>query len=387
MNSEPRRLRVFVNAISLGMGGGGTYIVEQLAALAVEEGVELTVLAKPDVALALAQKNAGHLELRTFRPRGLIGRLLHEQLVLAMRARSYDVLYQPGGFAMFLSPVPQVVSNQNPHHFGKRERAFWRGRYPWKLRLRLELEWRFAHASVRRAEAFVTASDALLWVLKEDMGSRANVLAIRSAAPALEGLGRASGTGSGGYALAVAHDYLHKDWDGLVETFLRHEDLPPLILVGRPRDEARLAKLTPTSGEGRLAKLTQKIEASGGRERVTLLGGISDRGRIADLYEHAACFVAHSYLEAGPLTPREALSTGLRVVASDIRPHREAAGSAAFYYDPADLDGLADAVRKAIGTDETPPAAPRLDGWTWAENAAAFRKVLSAVAAGELPTL
>ena len=50
------------------------------------------------------------------------------------------------------------------------------------------------------------------------------------------------------YALTVAHDYPHKDWDGLIDVFVRRADLPPLWIVGACRSEARLARCKTACG-------------------------------------------------------------------------------------------------------------------------------------------
>ena len=61
---------------------------------------------------------------------------------------------------------------------------------------------------------------------------------------------------------------------------------------------------------------------------------------MASLYSGADVYVAHSRLEAFPLTPYEALAFGVPVVASDIPPHREVGGDVLRYYPVDDLDEL-----------------------------------------------
>lgn len=370
--SHARSLRVLVNATALRVGGGSTFIVEQLAALTALPALKVTALATTDIAQRLRAACGPAICVQDVPERKLLRRVLHEQFVLPVRTRAYDVVYQPGGFAMFASLRPQAVTNQNPHHFPAEARAYWRQCYPQALRLRLAVEWRMAHASVRRAEAFIAVSEAFQYAIEQDLGRRDNLHLVRSAAPSLPAPATVPldpGRDSGPYALTVAHDYIHKDWDGLIRTFREHHDLPRLVVVGAWRSEERRLQLE------------RQFEANGDPDRVTLLGPIADRRRIAALYREATCFVAHSFLEAGPLTPGEALTNGVSLVASDIPPHREAGGVDAHYYNPSDLSGLAEAVRSAIAdTPSAGPTASREAEWTWTDNATRLADILRSIA-------
>lgn len=361
-------LRVLVNAGGMGLGGGGTYLVEQLAALSRLDGVQITAVATQGLAERLRAACTDRARIRDL-PAGsgaLPARLLFEQLVLPLRARAYDVVYLPGGFALFASPRPQVVGHQNAHHFGIANRAFWRQRYPTRLRLRLEAEWRMAHASVRRAEAFVTVSAAFRDFVEEDLGRQANVHMIATVPPRLPehaAPGDPFQLGDEPYVFVAAHDYHHKDWDGLIATFLEHRDLPRLVLAGAARSPERGASL-------------RQMVSGPDAGRVVLLGAVGDRSRLAALYRRATCFVAHSFLEAGPMTPGEAITNGLPLILTDITPHREAGGDYALYYDPRDRDALAAAVRRAAAGDMPAGAPPPVSTRTWDEHAAELAALL-----------
>jgi FkbM family methyltransferase len=357
---------VLVNASALRLGGGGTYIVEQLAALSRIEGVEVTAVATGEVARRLHEACGPGTRVIAWPERPLPLRLLREQLALPLRALGHDVVYQAGGFALFASPRPQVVTNQNPHHFSSSARAFWRGRYRPGYRWQLELEWRLAHLSVRRADVFVTVSEAFRRAVEADVGPQPSLVTLPSPAPVLPPPVASTGLeGDAPYALSVANDYPHKDWDGLIGAFLAHPELPRLVIAGDWRDD------------GRRAELRRRLAGTG---RVHVLGPVRDRARLAALYRDASCYVAHSYLEAGPLTPGEARACGLPIAATDIPPHREACGASGVYYEPGDAAALAGAVRAALARGRD--ARPRHDGhgWTWSENAARLAGLMRAIA-------
>jgi glycosyltransferase involved in cell wall biosynthesis len=368
---SPRPVQIFVNALALRLGGGGTYIVEQLGALSALPGIGLTVFATFDIAANLELACLPSARIRALPERGVLRRLLYEQCVLPLHVRRYDVVYQPGGFALFASPRAQVVTNQNPHHFGTAGPQFGRRRYPWSLRFQLAVQRKLAHASVRRAEAFVTVSKASSAAIEEDLGRRPNLHVLRSPPPRLpdpaDPIPALAGLANEPYVLTVANDYIHKDWDGLVRAFRDHPDLPPLVIAGAWRNDDRRRDLQTV------------FATSTGADRITLLGPVSDRSQVARLYRGATCFVAHSFLEVGPLTLGEALTSGLRLAASDIPPHRETCGTQAHYYDPADTDAIAAAVKRAIAGARPTGTMMNEDPASWAENAARLADLLRSV--------
>lgn len=364
-------MRVLVNAISARTGGGRMFAIEQVAALSRIAGVHVAAVVPDTTAADLRGQCASGTTVLAQPHRGLLRRVWFEQVLLPFTARKYDVVYLTGNFAMFASPRPQVVTFHNPHHFGRAQRAFWRDRYPLGARARLELERAVALLTVRRAEALVVVSHTFRESVEEDTGKRPNVHLIPSARPGVPL--RADGSKRypmppGPYVLAVANDYRHKDWDGLIRTFLEEPQLPRLVLVGECRSEDRMQRLK------------RSVEALSDDSRVVLLGKTTDRDEIAALYAGAAAYVAHSFLETFGFTPLEALASGLPVVASDIPPHRETCGADATYYDPGDSNALAGAVLSAV---ERGRSAPRSDGdsaWGWDANARALAELLHQVA-------
>ena len=71
------------------------------------------------------------------------------------------------------------------------------------------------------------------------------------------------------------------------------------------------------------------------------------------LYNAADAVIAPAWYEGFGLSVLEGMACGVPVVASDIAPHREVAGEAAWYADPGDAAALAEAITAALNADET----------------------------------
>jgi glycosyltransferase involved in cell wall biosynthesis len=363
-------LRVLVDAASVRIGGTRTYARAQLAALDAIPGIELTVFTSRAAAseLAAACPNATVREC----PRGsLTRRILWEQLALPVHARGHDVIFTLGNFALFLARRPQVVASHNMSHFTEHVRRFRRKRYPPRLRLRLALESAAARASVKRAERVVAVSQTMRAAIEGDLGAMSHIRVIPSASPdngrpGLDERNPLPVPPSGSYVLAVAHDYPHKDWDGLVATFARRTDLPALVLVGACR-------------RARLRALSARLEAEGAVDRVWILGRVDQPQALDALYRHASCHVAHSFYESFGFTVCEALLRETPIAAADIPAYREVCGDVAAYYPPADQDALVEAIHRACAAKPSVlPDTPAFNGG-WASNAAALAQIFQEV--------
>jgi glycosyltransferase involved in cell wall biosynthesis len=353
-------MRVLVNGVSARVGGGGTYLISQLRALGEVPGLDLTIHAVGQVAAELEEACPSAHVVREPQ-RTLARRLAWEQATLARRAANHDLVYSPGNFALLASPRPQVLLLQKASLFGDAGRSV-RRLFPARTRARLALEGAAARASIRRATRVVAISPSLATAIESDLGPLSKLSVLPGPAPALPPGRPPPGVPAGPYVLVVAHDLPHKDWDGLVDLFLRSTDLPPLVVVGRARPE-------------RMRQLRATVAATG-PGRVTFLGPFADRSALAGLYVGAACCLAHSYIEALGLTGLEALSLGVPVAASDIPAHRDGLGAAAIYYPPDNLRALAAAVRKALSSrvGQANPAVLAVE--TWSANADALAVVI-----------
>ncbi len=151
------------------------------------------------------------------------------------------------------------------------------------------------------------------------------------------------------YLLAVGTLEPRKNYPTLLRAYarLREAGLPhALVIAGR--HGWRFDSIFETLQELRLAGDVQ-------------FGSPPD-ALLPALYNAADAVIAPAWYEGFGLSVLEGLACGTPVVASDIPPHREVAGEAAWYADPGDPAALADTIRAALDADETTAATKRALG-------------------------
>lgn len=132
----------------------------------------------------------------------------------------------------------------------------------------------------------------------------------------------------GPYLLAVGDLRRKKNFGRLVKAFaaLRREGLPHrLVIAGRDAGEGALLQ-----GDG-----------------VELPGYVSE-ARLDALMRGAALLVHPSLYEGYGLALVEAMARGIPVAAARATALPETAGNAALYFDPLDLNDMAEAIRRAL---------------------------------------
>ena len=127
------------------------------------------------------------------------------------------------------------------------------------------------------------------------------------------------------------------------------------------------------------------IVAAADGEPVIHLGYVN-HSEIRYLYEHATMLVFPSFFEGLPLPLLESMSVGCPIITSTIEPCKEAVGDAALLVDPADVEGMTQAMRKLIENENlrselVHKGLKQTASWTWEQAAKATQDVYKKVGA------
>jgi glycosyltransferase involved in cell wall biosynthesis len=349
-------LRVLVDATSARVGGGLTFVVEQLAALAARPGVTGELVASPANAAVLAERVGWPARAIATAQPGL--RYLWEQTGLRRRSRPFDVVYCPANLGPLTAlPVPLVVALQDANYVMP---ASWRAA---NLGRAKRAKRALCVRTARLADEVVVISASLQDLVERSLPELAGrTTVVPSAAPTWPDRPASPPVAlPERYLVVVANDSVHKRLDLVVRAWARGAGRQGvgLVVCGalRPgRDAVLRASAGPASAP------------------LVLLGAVADRAVLAGVVAGALASVSASVLESYPLTPSEAGALATPLVLADIPAHREVAGGHAIYVPVDDTDAWARAL------SEVASSPPERVVWrppqTWATNAAALEAVL-----------
>ncbi len=101
----------------------------------------------------------------------------------------------------------------------------------------------------------------------------------------------------------------------------------------------------------RLKWAFEKLKSEGLDYDLVLITKFVNEEELDNLYKNAALFVFPSLSEGFGLPPLEAMARGVPVVSSNATCLPEILGDAALYFNPLDVDDMAEKIKKAL-TDE-----------------------------------
>jgi glycosyltransferase involved in cell wall biosynthesis len=299
--------------------------------------------------------------LRADCPAGSGRRFWCEQRKLpdAIRRSGADVLLSTGNFALYHSPVPQILLSRNALYTSADFQRDLRNRGDYRLWLDTEVKGALARWSVRMADCTVAPSAAFASDLRQWTGK--DVLSIhhgfdhesffRDQSPLPQDVGgRLAATEGSLRLLFVSHYNYYRNFETLIRaTAIVKKKLHPrrvrLILT---------CKLDSKDNPGdyrtdTAAELVKQLHLS---EEVVELGAVP-YGLLHHLYRSCDLYVTPAYAEtfAHPLV--EAMASGLPVMASDLAVHKEICREAALYFPRFSPPSLADLVLQASSTEQT----------------------------------
>ncbi len=141
----------------------------------------------------------------------------------------------------------------------------------------------------------------------------------------------------GPYFVYTGNAYPHKNLERLIEA---------MIVLNKKSEH--IVKLVISSSRGIFTqRLENTIKNNSADSCVKLLGFVPD-AKLPDLYRNSVGFAAASISEGFGLPGLEALSLGTLLLASDIPVFREIYQKHAIYFNPKNVDSIAEALEKAL---------------------------------------
>jgi glycosyltransferase involved in cell wall biosynthesis len=357
-------IRLFVNGLAASAGGGLTYLRNVIPQLARRVDTETAVLLNPAI-----RREFGELPNLSFveeldswsAPR----RFIREQTALPklIRRSGAQVLISAGNFALWNSPVPQILLSRNSLYTSGDFLRDVRARGDYAIWMDTLIKGWLARRSIIRAEFTVAPSEAFAQELSRWSGR--NVLSVH------HGFDGDAFTSDDAPLPAAAKAQLEQGKNALRLLFVSHynyyrnfETLFRAMPILSSRLKGKQVKLFLTCrlkseenpGTYRTESAASLANDLLGHQNIVELGTIPYRS-LHHLYRACHVYVTPAYAESFAHPLIEAMSSGLPVVASDLPVHREICGDAAVYFPRFSPEALAERVMQ---TQESPELAAKL---------------------------
>ena len=352
-------IHVFINALSASAGGGLTYVRNVVPRLASRDDVRTTLL----VGEALRREIPESARVRVLQehyPGGSGRRFWYEQRRLpdVIRRTGADVLLSTGNFALYRSPVPQILLSRNALYTSSDFLRDMRDRGDYRLWIDTKIKGRFAQWSVDIADRTVAPSATFASELRQWTGK--DVMFIhhgfdheaffREQAPLRQDVQEQLASLEGAVrVLFVSHYNYYRNFETLIRAIgILKKELHPrqirLILT---------CKLASKDNPGiyqadKAAELVRQLQLD---DDIVELGAVP-YAALHHLYGSCDLYATPAYAEtfAHPLV--EAMASGLPVIASDLPVHREICGQAAQYFPRFEPEALAERIMQVCASRE-----------------------------------
>lgn len=352
-------MRLLIDALGASAGGGLTYLRNALPHLAARSAVEISLLASEAAGAELPA--ADNVQILTgAQERSAFSRFLWEQVEVPKLVRKVgaDVLLCAGNFAIWNSPVPQILLSRNSLYTSADFARDLRRRGDYRLMTDTRAKGFLARKSIRRAELTVAPSQAFARELTAWSGREVVALHhgfdhdsfFRDPTPLPASiLAKLKESEGAARLLFVSHYNYYRNFETLLRGLA-------LLKERQPARKIRLV-LTCELSPGKNPGSYQTGEVSGLLRELKIADDVIQLGavpylRLHQLYRSCDLYVTPAYTEtfAHPLV--EAMACGLPIVASDLAVHREITNGAALFFERLSPSELADKVTQLL---DSPP--------------------------------
>jgi len=351
-------IHIFINALAASAGGGLTYIRNVLPRLAIRDDVCVTLMISetlrseitPSARITIAQHAS---------PAGSVERFWYEQrnLPSIIRNSGADVLLSTGNFALYCSPVPQILLSRNALYLSSDFYRDLRERGDYRLWLDTEVKAAFARWSVRTADCTVAPSSFFAGELAQWTGK--DVVCIhhgfdretffRESSPLPQPVQEQIAATDGSLRLLfVSHYNYYRNFETLIRA------IAVLKQKLRPRTVRLLLTCKLNSednpGDYRADSAAELVRYLGLKQEIVELGAVP-YALLHHVYRACDFYVTPAYAETFAHPIVEAMASGIPVIASDLAVHREICVAAAAYFPRFSPEDLAELV---IQTSKSP---------------------------------
>ncbi len=355
-------IRLFINGLAASAGGGLTYLRNVIPHLARRVDTETTVLLNPAIRREFGElPNISSVE--TAETSGVFRRFVREQTTLPklIRRSGAQVLISAGNFALWNSPVPQILLSRNSLYTSGDFLRDVRARGDYAIWADTIIKGWLARRSIRCADITIAPSEAFAQELSQWSGRK--VLSVH------HGFDPDTFTSDAAPLPLAAQTQLEQGKDALRLLFVSHynyyrnfETLFRAMPILNSRLKGKQVKLFLTcrlnsgNNPGTYRAESAALLANDLRGDIVELGTIPYRS-LHHLYRACHIYVTPAYAESFAHPLIESMSSGLPVVASDLPVHREICRDAGIYFPRFSPDALAE---RLLQIQESPELAEKL---------------------------
>ena len=334
MSPVRSRPRILINALSLGQGGGRSYVTNLVRELGRDDrGFAFTLLLQPDQTDVIEGQPIAVREIRLPKRMRALWRIGYEQLVMPLLAARFDLVYCIADVAPRFCASPIVVLLRNLNIYDRR----------WYDDRRTRTLERLVRWGLPNAQRILFPSQAAADIIGEHIAiprDRVRVVHYGVSVEAFDAVGNPERPAIR-YLFLPAAVERHKNIEVLIDGLARAADRELELWIAG----------SSLSDPGHREVLQRLADARGVGSRLRFLGSVSYRN-LLHYYRGAVALAFPSFIETFGHPLVEAMAAGTPLLISDIPAFREIAAEAGSYFSPGDPGAVARAIDGLLADPE-----------------------------------